>query len=76
MKPWGFSLKEIQVPVSIWQGALDQVVSEDMARFLNKEIPNAHLFIFQNEGHSLFYTFWEKILLTTASEVNHEVSIA
>ena len=42
-RPWGFDLKEVTVPTTIWQGGLDDVDTPAMSRHLADHIPNTHL---------------------------------
>lgn len=42
-RPWGFELAEIAVPVTIWQGGLDDVHTPAMGRYLAEHLPNAEL---------------------------------
>jgi pimeloyl-ACP methyl ester carboxylesterase len=50
-KPWGFELKEIEVPVRLWHGALDANCPASMAEYLIATIPNVEATIFPGEGH-------------------------
>lgn len=42
-RPWGFDLREVTVPTTIWQGALDDVHTPAMGRYLAEQLPNAEL---------------------------------
>lgn len=42
-QPWGFNLKDITVPTTIWHGTADTVHPPSMARFVASRIPNATL---------------------------------
>jgi pimeloyl-ACP methyl ester carboxylesterase len=48
---WGFSLRQIQIPVLLWQGEADTVVPAYMGRYLAAAIPHARPRFFKNEGH-------------------------
>ena len=50
-RPWGFSLKDINIPVHLWHGEKDRIVPAAMARYLAKIIPNCHATFYANEGH-------------------------
>jgi pimeloyl-ACP methyl ester carboxylesterase len=52
-RPWGFSLREIEPEVHLWQGAADTLVSPAMARYQASQIPRSHLRLFPGEGHLL-----------------------
>jgi pimeloyl-ACP methyl ester carboxylesterase len=60
--PWGFPIKEIQVPVQIWHGTADNAASIRMAKYMAESIPNSHLNIYPDEGHMLLLSHWEEIL--------------
>jgi pimeloyl-ACP methyl ester carboxylesterase len=50
-KPWGFSLKEIKCPVTLWHGLHDDVVNFRFAQDLSYRLPNAKRRFIKNEGH-------------------------
>jgi pimeloyl-ACP methyl ester carboxylesterase len=50
-KPWGFSLRDIRVPIRLWHGDADTFVPLDHARHLAALIPDAELTIRPREGH-------------------------
>lgn len=52
-RDWGFSLKEIKVPVYLWQGEKDTLVSPNMARHLAAEIPDCTAHYVKGGGHLL-----------------------
>jgi len=51
-RDWGFPLGEIQIPVLIYHGALDQNAPVQMAKYTAQKIPTAALTIFPEEGHA------------------------
>lgn len=51
LKPWGFNLEEINIPISIWYGALDKQAPKSHAELYAKFIPHAQLKVLDNEGH-------------------------
>lgn len=51
LKPWGFNLKDINYPVTVWQGGQDKQAPEMHAKLYARLIPDANLTIFKNEGH-------------------------
>lgn len=51
IRPWGFDVGEIVVPVSIWQGAHDLMVPYGHGRWLAGQIPTARVHLFDDEGH-------------------------
>lgn len=50
-RPWSFRFDEIRVPVYIWHGEQDRLVSPAMGRRLADQIPGAQLFMLPNIGH-------------------------
>lgn len=61
-RPWGFSLQEIKMPVDVWHGEEDKLVSIEQARILAKAIPNARSKFYPNEGHTLIVNRFEELL--------------
>jgi pimeloyl-ACP methyl ester carboxylesterase len=51
LRPWGFSVRDITVPVRWWHGDADHFVPLDQARHLVPFIPGAELFIRHGESH-------------------------
>lgn len=50
-QPWGFSLREIQVPVLLWHGEQDVVVPPAMGRYLAERIPGCQARFYPEDGH-------------------------
>jgi pimeloyl-ACP methyl ester carboxylesterase len=61
-RPWGFSLQEIKLPVDVWHGEDDKIVSIKQARILAEAIPNARRKFYPNEGHFLIVSHLEELL--------------
>jgi pimeloyl-ACP methyl ester carboxylesterase len=51
VRPWGFSVADIRVPVSVWQGTEDMMVPFAHARWLADHIPGARPHLVEGEGH-------------------------
>jgi pimeloyl-ACP methyl ester carboxylesterase len=62
MRPWGFDLTAIEVPVSVWQGAQDKMVPYAHGGWLAEHIPGARAHLYDNEGHISLITQMDRIL--------------
>jgi pimeloyl-ACP methyl ester carboxylesterase len=51
MKPWGFEIESIHVPVAIWHGEDDNFVPMAHAQWLVTHVPGATGHLFPGEGH-------------------------
>jgi pimeloyl-ACP methyl ester carboxylesterase len=51
MKPWGFEIDSIRVPVSIWHGEDDKFVPRSHAEWLMASVPGATRHMLAGEGH-------------------------
>jgi pimeloyl-ACP methyl ester carboxylesterase len=50
-RPWDFRLRDVRMPVSLWQGLVDQILPEPMARRLAGALPDCNARYFPGEGH-------------------------
>jgi pimeloyl-ACP methyl ester carboxylesterase len=51
VRPWGFSLETITVPVSVWQGRLDKMVPFAHGSWLASHVAGARAHLHDDEGH-------------------------
>ena len=50
-RPWGFDLRDIRVPVSVWQGRLDAMVPFAHAEWLAAHVAGVRAHLVEGEGH-------------------------
>ncbi len=50
-RPWGFDLKDVNHPVSIWQGSEDLMVPTAHGQWLTKHVPNSSANLLDGHGH-------------------------
>jgi pimeloyl-ACP methyl ester carboxylesterase len=51
VRPWGFDLAAIEVPVSVWQGEQDRMVPFAHGTWLAAHLPTARAHLYADEGH-------------------------
>ncbi|NRD20608.1 alpha/beta hydrolase [Winogradskyella eckloniae] len=68
VKDWGFSLEDIQTPVTLWQGKKDNNVPYKWAELMKSKMNNATLKLYKDEGHLLIFNFANEIF--TALKAN------
>ncbi|AMQ28341.1 TPA: alpha/beta hydrolase [Legionella pneumophila] len=69
LQPWGFDLKEITFPMTIWQGKLDVQVPVFHAEIYKVNLPHAKLKLYEKEAHiSTLYNHIEEVL----ESINYE----
>jgi pimeloyl-ACP methyl ester carboxylesterase len=61
--PWGFRPEEVDVPVQLYHGGLDDRVPLHHARDLAARIPHCQLTEYPDEGHMLVFSHAEEILI-------------
>ncbi len=64
LTPWGFSLRDIDVPVELWHGEDDRSTPISMGRHMAEELPRCTARFLPGEGHFLCYDHFEEILRT------------
>ena len=70
VKPWGFDLDSISVPVSIWQGAHDRMVPFSHGEWLASHVPGARVHLYDDEGHISLVQQHPRILDDLASRAD------
>jgi pimeloyl-ACP methyl ester carboxylesterase len=61
-RPWGFSLRDITVPVLLWHGDQDASTPLAMAQYVAQTIPQCRASFLTGEGHFLLFEHWAEIL--------------
>jgi pimeloyl-ACP methyl ester carboxylesterase len=51
VRPWGFDLADLTVPVAVWQGAHDKMVPFTHGEWLAQAVPGARVHLYDDEGH-------------------------
>jgi pimeloyl-ACP methyl ester carboxylesterase len=51
VRPWGFDVADIAVPVAVWQGARDRMVPFSHGEWLAARIPGARAHLYDDQGH-------------------------
>jgi pimeloyl-ACP methyl ester carboxylesterase len=60
-RPWGFAPEDLRVPVDVWQGSQDRLVTPAWAAELARRIPVATLQL-RPGGHFLAHLYYPEIL--------------
>ncbi|MBN1628686.1 MAG: alpha/beta hydrolase [Thermoleophilia bacterium] len=69
---WGFDLRSATAPLRIWHGGCDSTSPPQVARMLAREIPQAELRVFPDEGHlSTWLSRAPDILAAVAGRDDH-----
>jgi pimeloyl-ACP methyl ester carboxylesterase len=70
-RPWGVPLERIEVPIEIWHGEDDRVVSPEQSRILARTLPLGTEHLVPGEGHfSLFARHAEEVMQSLLSGRN------
>ncbi len=65
--PWGLSLQEIELEVSVWHGDLDHYIPRPHVERMASLLPKSHATFYPDEAHGLIIARWEEILTTLIS---------
>jgi pimeloyl-ACP methyl ester carboxylesterase len=66
-RPWGFDLRDVRAPVTLWFGERDTTCPPTIAHDLFQRLPNAKLRLVDHT-HQLLFTCWREILADVAPE--------
>jgi len=68
VRPWGFRLEDIRMPVYLWHGEMDTMAPVTMGRYMANAIPDCRATFFPHDGHvSLIVDHYEEILSAIVS---------
>jgi pimeloyl-ACP methyl ester carboxylesterase len=62
VRPWGFDLAEIGIPIEIWHGDADVNNPLQSATYLRDTLPESHTTVLEGEGHFHIFRHWGDIL--------------
>lgn len=62
VRPWGFDVAGITVPVSVWQGAHDLMVPFGHGTWLAEHVPGSRAHLFEDEGHISLLARFDQML--------------
>ncbi len=60
-QPWGFEVEEIKIPVHLWHGEADLIVSVQMGRYLADHIPTCQARFIPRAGHLWIFEGYEEV---------------
>ena len=63
VRPWGFEIGEVEVPVTLWQGELDLMVPAAHGRWMAERIPGGRLMFAPGHGHFSLVTQYQGDIL-------------
>ena len=69
IRPWGFPLEQIALPVLVWHGARDTLVPCVAAERLARSIPDCRVETIRGGGHYLVYDMLDELLSALRREI-------
>jgi len=60
--PWGFRPEDVEVPVFLWYGDEDRIVTPSTANYLHSVLRQSTLTIYPGEGHMLPFSHWDEFM--------------
>ncbi|WP_038247184.1 alpha/beta fold hydrolase [Ghiorsea bivora] len=63
IRPWGFELKNIEVPTQVWHAKDDTISPFCCGKTLTSNIPNAIMHTLEHGGHYILYEHFSRILV-------------
>ena len=74
-QPWGFMLRDVSVPVTLYHGDMDTVVPLRMARYVADCLPLGTLRVFPGEAHQLIWPRWKELLAELEENTRHLITM-
>jgi pimeloyl-ACP methyl ester carboxylesterase len=62
LRPWGYRIEDISIPVHVWHGELDRAVVVDEGRYVAARIPGSTLHELPDAGHWLLHSHFADIV--------------
>jgi pimeloyl-ACP methyl ester carboxylesterase len=62
VRPWGFEIGDVRIPVAVWQGDSDLMVPLSHGEWLAAHLPYARPHLVENEGHLSLFASIESVL--------------
>lgn len=70
---WGFDLQKLTVPIHLWQGSADTLVSHNCVEKFSESIPGAVLHRVANRGHFFFLRGMEEVFSVVNSRLKSTI---
>lgn len=76
-RPWGFAIKDIQIPVDVWHGKEDTMAPFAEIERIAATIPNVKTYYIDQAGHFLTDVdeIWRDILLSLKKRAEHQEDV-
>lgn len=65
--PWDFRVEDVRAPVHLWYGDDDEVAPPVNGRWLSEHLREAHLTVYEGQGHLLPLAHWGEMLRALTS---------
>jgi pimeloyl-ACP methyl ester carboxylesterase len=66
LRPWGFDVRDVETPVRIFHGELDETIAPAHSKQLAALLPRQESTFVDGEGHMLCLTHWKDVLRAAA----------
>lgn len=76
VRRWGFNPADIRVPVRLWHGEADNIVSVAFGRLLASRLPDCEAHFLPDLGHYLLFSHWDQILATAKADTLRHLNLS